>query len=142
MGTLFLHFTTFLILLLTIHSTCAFANTTTSHHSSGDKISCCTMVGSSLVEEEVPQSSWVSPRAAPVLVQVLMVALAVAVPTGVVLSIVLCTGRPSCLLSDGPEPDACEDFDEDEDEGNSVPQSQMYPNSHTHTQHNTLLKSV
>ena len=81
------------------------------------------------------------PRASPVLVQALMVALAVAVPTGVVLSIALCTGRPSCLLGNesDPQPDACFDDDGDdggEDDGDAMPPTQ------THAHHNTLLKGV
>ena len=87
-------------------------------------------------QREEPQSSWVPPRASPVLVQALMVALALAVPTGVVLSIVLCTGRPSCLLGNGPEPDPCNDDEDDENEDDAIPQT------FTHPHHNTLLKSV
>lgn len=70
------------------------------------------------------------------LVQALMVALAVAVPTGVVLSIALCTGRPSCLLGNGTEPDACYDDEDDDEEDDAT------PDTNTHTHHNTLLKSV
>lgn len=128
-----------LLLLLAPRGLCATSEPLTTGAQSSAATSCSSShTREPCPQREEPQSSWVPPRASPVLVQALMVALALAVPTGVVLSIVLCTGRPSCLLGNGPEPDPCNDEDEDDenDDDDAIPQT------FTHPHHNTLLKSV